>query len=163
MQFSHEFNQVGSGQILNEENESCLLILDRKVRNYPQLNARGERLTIRFVNPDMANVEGWLYRCVEEFLSTIKNDLNIHPADRVGINFANKRDADLNFAFSFRRFDQYIPSVIITGVENVVQSNAQFLIDDNLEIRVDHVKIPVGYGRFGYRYNHCKNICNKYK
>lgn len=53
----------------------------------------------------------------------------------------------MNFAFSFRRFDQYSPYLILVGLEKVLQSNTRFLIDDNLVIKVDHVKIPIGYGR----------------
>ena len=52
-----------------------------------------------------------------------------------------------NFAFNFKRFDQYNADLILSGLELVLQSNARFLIDDTLVIKVDHVNIPVGYGR----------------
>lgn len=115
-------------------NGNCLLIVGREIRRYEQLNANGERLLIRFVNPDM-------------LLIVVEEDLNIQPADRVGINFANSEDAQLNFAFTFRRFDQYSATVILDGLEKVLQSNARFLEEDCLIVEVDHAKVPVGYGR----------------
>lgn len=72
-------NQIGYGA-------SSLLIVEREVRQYDRLNATGERLLLRFINPDMENMEGWLTRCISELLSTIERDMEIHPADRVGIN-----------------------------------------------------------------------------
>lgn len=120
-------NQIGFGSGSNEIKSNCVLIPDRDVRRYERLNASGERLQLRFVNPDMDDIEGWMRRCIEELLTTIKQDLNVHPADRIGINFANSEDAKLNFAFSFRRFDQYTPHLILTGLESVLESNTRFL------------------------------------
>lgn len=39
-----------------------------------------------------------------------------------------------------------IKAVILEGLEKVVQSNTRFFIDDNLVVKVDHVRIPIGYG-----------------
>lgn len=86
-------------------------------------------------------------RCITELLFTIASELNVKSADRVGINFANVSDDKLNFAFSFRRFDQYSADLILSGLENVLQSNPNFLLDDCLVIKVDHFPVPVGYGR----------------
>lgn len=86
-------------------------------------------------------------QCITELLSTIGTDLNISPADRVGINFANVNNEKMNFAFSFRRFDQYNPGLVLNGLENVLQSNTRFFLDDCLVVKVDHVVMPVGYGR----------------
>lgn len=128
-------------------NGNCLLIVGREIRRYERLNANGERLLIRFVNPDMRDIEVWMRRCIEGLLIVVEEDLNIQPADRVGINFANSEDAQLNFAFTFRRFDQYSATVILDGLEKVLQSNARFLEEDCLIVEVDHAKVPVGYGR----------------
>lgn len=56
-------------------------------------------------------------------------------------------DTERCFSFSFRRFDQYNADVILSGLELVLQSNSRFLIDDTLVVKVDHVQVPVGYGR----------------
>lgn len=140
LQTSTNINQIGYGS-------SCVDILNRSCRRYPRLNASGERLVLRFTNPYLNNLEAWMQRCITELLSTIGNDLDIKPADRVGINFANINNDKLNFAFSFRRFDQYNANLILNGLENVLQSNTRFLLDDCLVIKVDHVVVPVGYGR----------------
>lgn len=121
--------------------------MSRTVKRYPQLDASGERLAIRFVNPDLTNLESWMRKCINNLLSTIATDLNVRPADRVGINFANVSDDKLNFAFSFRRFDQYNAELVLNGLEIVIQSNSKFFIDDCLVVRVDHVTVPVGFGR----------------
>lgn len=134
-------NQIGFGS------SSCLNIVNRAIRRYPKLNVTGERVALRFINPDMKNLEGWMKRCIIDLLSTIGSDLNIKPSDRVGINFANENDEKINFAFSSRRFDQYTPRLILKGLENVLQSNTQFLLEDCLMIKVDHYSPPSGYGR----------------
>lgn len=123
------------------------------------MNATGERMKVRFINPDMANLEAWMRRCVTELLATIENDLNIRPANRVGIDFSNMYDSERHFAFSFRRFDQYNADVILSGLELVLQSNARFLTDDTLVIKVDHVVVPVGYG---YRRSHVGKTTAEY-
>lgn len=133
-------NQIGFGF-------SCVEIQSKSVRKYEKLGASGERLALRFVNPDMNNLDQWMERCITELLSTIAKDLNVKPADRVGINFANSNNDKLNFAFSFRRYDQYNSQIILNGLENVIQSNSRFFLDDTLVVRIDHVTIPVGYGR----------------
>lgn len=138
-------NQVGYG--MTDNIPECVEVVRRTIRTRRVLNTTGERLVLRFINPNMNNLEEWMKRAVSELLSTIGYDLNVKPADRIGINFANVSDETLNFAFSFRRFDQYSPNVILSGLENVLQSNSKFLLDDCLVIKVDHLPIPVGYGR----------------
>lgn len=126
---------------------NCIDIVSRAVRTYPKLNASGERMVIRFINPELDRLEAWVRQCINKLLSTIAADLNIRPADRVGLNFANVNNESINFAFSFRRFDQYSADLILNGLENVVQSNSRFFLDDCLVIRVDHVRVPIGFGR----------------
>lgn len=133
-------NQVGFGA-------SCVDIVSKSIRAYPKLNASGERMVIRFTNPDLNNLEAWVRQCIHELLSTIARDLQVRPADRIGINFANVNNDKLNFAFSFRRFDQYNADLVLNGLETVIQSNSRFFLDDCLVVRVDHVVVPVGFGR----------------
>lgn len=77
----------------------------------------------------------------------IKEDLNILPQDRVGFNFENTENIKLSFGISFRRYDQYSPELILAALERVLQSNERFFVDENLVINIDHVKVPIGYGR----------------
>lgn len=127
-------NQIGFGS-------SCLQILSRAVRSYPKLNASGERLAIRFVNPNLNNLEAWMRECINELLSTVAADLNVKPADRVGINFANVNNDKLNFAFSFRRFDQYNAELVLNVLEIVIQRYSLFFLDDCLVVKIDHVVV----------------------
>lgn len=91
-------------------------------------------------------------KCIDELLNNLKNDLKIEPHDRVGLVFTNTNNIKINFSIniSFRPFNQYAPEVVLQELENIIQSNSKFFIDDNLIINVDHVKVPVGYGRRTY-------------
>lgn len=40
----------------------CFEIVDRCVRRYPKLNAAGERMAIRTINPELHNLEAWMKR-----------------------------------------------------------------------------------------------------
>lgn len=113
-----------------------LKIIDRNYRSYPRLNADGERLIVKFQNPDVDDLQGWMNRCIADLLGVIKSDLNITSQDRIGINFANPDNEKINFAFSFRRFDQYNPEMILSGLENVIQSNSKFFLEDNLSVNM---------------------------
>lgn len=127
-----------------------LKTIDRNYQSYPRLNADEERLIVKFQNPDVDDLEGWMNRCITDLFGVIKSDLNITSQDRIGINFANPDNEKINFVFSFRRFDQYNPEMILSGLENVIQSNSKLFLENNLSVNVDHVKIPLGFGRRCY-------------
>lgn len=132
-------NQIGFGNFIQ--------VIDKNIRNYKELHAGGIRLEVKFKNPPSTNAESWLKKCIGELLSIAAFELKIAPQDRVGIVFTNTNCVKAHFSISFRRFDQYSPDVILNELEAVIQSNTEFFVDDNLLVNIDHVKIPVGFGR----------------
>lgn len=138
-ELSHDINQVGFGRIVQ--------VVDKNVRHYRELGVSGLRLEVKFQNPSPSNVEEWLEKCISELLSIASSELEIEPQDRVGLVFTNTNNVRAHFSISFRRFDQYSPEVILAALEKVIQSNTAFFVDDNLVVNIDHVKIPVGFGR----------------
>lgn len=111
------------------------------------MNASGIRFELRFENPPVLNVEPWLKNCFAELLSMAAFELKIDPQDRVGFVFTNMSHARAHFSISFRRFDQYNSDVILNALEKIMQSNMRFFADDDLVVNIDHVRIPVGFGR----------------
>lgn len=132
-------NQIGYGKLVE--------VIDMRVRNYRTLNASGMRIEMKFRNPILDDVEKWLRQCINELLNIVAIELEISPRDRVGFVFTNTNNVKVNFSISFRRFDQYNADVILNELEKIIQSNSKFFIDDNLIVNVDHVKIPIGFGR----------------
>jgi hypothetical protein len=48
---------------------------------------------------------------------------------------------------SLRRRDQLKPDVVWSVVGKIIQSNARFVLNDRLEVHLDHVRMPAGNGR----------------
>ena len=147
-------NQYGGGIVsevdevdINQRGGSFINIISRNKRNYKRLNASGLRLEIKFNPPTMHDIAAWVKLCVADLLKIMEDELEIQPQDRVGIIFSNTNNARVDFSISFRPFSQYSTDTIFTELERVVQSNTLFFTDDNLIIHVDHVKMPIGYGR----------------
>lgn len=86
-------------------------------------------------------------KCFDDLLKLISQELCVQPQDKVGFSFVNVEHEKLNFNISFRRFDQYSSELILSLLDNVLQSNINFLLDDSLVINADHIRIPVGCGR----------------
>lgn len=116
-------------------------------RSFKKLNANGMRAEFKFVNPDVNNLENWMKMCFTQLLSIAQHRLDIEPQDRVGIAFQNIECDKTSFNISFRRFDQYSAEVVLSALAIVLQSNINFLVDDNLVINVDHVRVPTGGSR----------------
>lgn len=133
-------DQYGGGQDLVD-------IISRNKRVYKTLNAAGLRLEVKFRPPRMGDITQWIKLCINELLQIIEESLQIQPQDRVGIVFTNTNNARVDFSLSFRPFCQYSTDSILFEIENVIQSNSLFFTDDNLIINIDHVRVPVGYGR----------------
>lgn len=138
-------NQIGFGN----EQDSHLNIISIYQREYPRLGASGLRLYMKFRQPPPGtrDLELWLTECVTELLECIRSALNIQVHDRVGMSFNNNSCVKSSFHISFRRFDQYSADFIFSQLNSVLQSNERFLISDNLNINVDHIQMPIGYGR----------------
>lgn len=162
------FQQSGSGNVNAirnnfEEGEflPIIRVLGEEQREIRSLGVERLKLKIRFLNPperddDLSEynrvLSGWLDRAFTALLQTAGSRLDIRPSDKVGIKFI-RGDYD-TFSLSFRRFDQYSTSVIISSISRILQSNAEFLYDDNLIVEVTHIRSEVGYGKT-YRLEGC--------
>ncbi|KAF5281926.1 hypothetical protein FQR65_LT14452 [Abscondita terminalis] len=72
---------------------------------------------------------------------------NAEPTDYVGFVLHNANFPDKPVGISFRRVDQFDTKVLLTMLEKIMQSNAQFFINDGLTLQVDRIRLPVGRGR----------------
>lgn len=128
-------------------NNDCVTIISKTIKSYKNLNADGIKLELK-MNAPTTNTDniGWIDKCINTLLNIIKLELEIKDGDRVGFQFANTSH-ETDFSISFRRFDQYTPDLILSSLSSVLQSNANFLFDESLVIKVDHVRMPYGCGR----------------
>lgn len=145
----------------SDEDEEELLPIIRIIgevrRQFQRLGVERLTLKLQFLNPPQNRIEnnnineynrilsGWLHRAFTALLSTANTRLNIRPSDKVAIKFV--RSENDSFSLSFRRFDQYSPSLIISSISRLLQSNAEFLFDENLVVEVAHIQSDVGYGQ----------------
>jgi hypothetical protein len=122
-------------QILNE------------TRKYYSRFQTHERLFVLQIRPSQENVEPITYfrECMEEILEI--SLLNVEDNDMVGIQISNSINSlDKPIGISFRRKDQITVDVILSLVEKVCQSNANFKSTDILKVKVYCVKVPEGRG-----------------
>lgn len=148
----NESMQYGNGYDDTNQHESngntrLVNVISKNKRVYKILNASGLRLEVKFGQPTMNDVTEWLMLCIAELLSIMETELSIEPQDKVGIVFNNTNNTRADFFISFRPFSQYSNESILFELDKILQSNTLFFTDDNLIINIDHVKIPVGYGR----------------
>lgn len=87
----------------------------------------------------------WLDRAFTALLQTASSRINIRPSDKVGLKFM--RSNTDSFSISFRRFDQYSPELITSSISRILQSNAEFLFDENLLIELSQIRNDVGFGK----------------
>lgn len=146
MEFTfQEINEVQYGYGLGPN--EFVRIVSLTERHFKKLETKGMRAIVQFKNPNLKNMEEWMTACFNQLLLMISDILKISPQDRVGFSFENAENDKINFYISFRRFDQYTADVIMSALNNVLQSNVNFLIDDKISINVDHVHIPTGGSR----------------
>ena len=68
--------------------------------------------------------------------------------DLLGVRIRNTENLqDKVLGFSFRRRDRMKLDLIWAVLSKVIQSNARFGLTNRLEDHLDHVRIPVGYGK----------------
>ncbi|KAK4883382.1 hypothetical protein RN001_006701 [Aquatica leii] len=65
----------------------------------------------------------------------------------VGITLTNPNYPEKLVSISFRRMDQFKSSIVLTVLEKIMQSNAQFFAHDVLTMQMDKVRLPLGCGR----------------
>lgn len=137
---SSTINQIGFGANL-------ITIISTNRRDYPNLQACGIRMEMKFKKPEFFNIESWMHTAIRDMIEVVRVELDIQPGDRVGFSFNNDDNNYIEFGLSFRRFDQYNSSLILSALESVLQSNSKFLIDDKLVVKIDLVRMPVGGAR----------------
>lgn len=161
------FQQFGSGISHNhnfDEGEflPIIHILGEEQREMRNLGIERLKLKIKLLNPPQREdnniteynrvLSGWLDRAFTALLQTIESRLNVRPSDKVGIKFI-RGDYD-SFSLSFRRFDQYSSNVIIAAISRILQSNSEFLYDENLVVEATHIRSDIGCGKT-YRLEGC--------
>lgn len=130
----------------DHNNMEFIQILSSTHREYRNLGVSGMRTTVKFKQPP-DNDDDWSNNCINELINSSKSELSLEGHDKVGFSFNNTENEKISFNISFRRFDQYSSELILSALNNVLQSNTNFLHDDNLIINIDAIKMPIGYGR----------------
>lgn len=130
-------------------------ILNERTRHFRNLGVDRISLQFQFLNPpERENMDvrifnrvlrNWLYRAFYTMLEMSASRLSIRPTDKVGISFSRRNNDSFNF--SFKQFNQYSPEHIIQHLSKLIQSNTEFLFDENLHIEVTKIRSDVGLGR----------------
>lgn len=90
----------------------------------------------------------WIQSAFTNLLDTFKQKIiNFKCSDRIAISFENSDYSGEPLYISFRRADQLTADVILNRIEAVLQSNANFIYDQNLIISLNHIPMPIGNGR----------------
>lgn len=94
----------------------------------------------------------WLHKCIKHLINAgldkirFKNGIVIQPNDRVSIILENVNHVS-PIHISFRQYNQLSAEIVLNRINTVLQSNQNFFFDDGLKIKIDHIVVPVGYGR----------------
>jgi hypothetical protein len=122
-------------------------ILSETRKHFTRFQTHGRHIVLK-ISPcphDKDPVE-YFKESMEEILEL--SLLNVEDNDMVRIQISNSvNSVDKAIGISFRRKDQISIDVILSIFEKVCQSNANFNSTDILKVKVDCVKLPVGYGR----------------
>lgn len=151
-----------------EEDEENFLptvrVIDEVRSSVENLEIERVKLKLAFIDPPQQGnmsfeeyntlLTDWLDRSFITVLRIAESRLSIAPLDRVGFKFKNG-DQD-NFSISFRPFNQYSSNVILSSIARVLQSNAEFLYNENLVVEITQIRMPSGNGRV-YNLNGCSN------
>ncbi|KAK4880381.1 hypothetical protein RN001_008527 [Aquatica leii] len=136
---------VGQGLPANEEFKH-LKIIGEKSKVIKKFNTLAKTIDFKFKSADsLSNPIVWLRNAFNELLEHLLIDAL--PTDRVGLVLRNASFPEKPVGISFRRVNQLSSSVIMTTLEKILQSNAQFFASDLLTLHMDRVTLPVGYGR----------------
>lgn len=120
-----------------------LKIVKENTQYFEKFRLTGTNIEIAFED-DIAALH-WLDSGIHELIEYIKGDKN--NDDYVGLTFTDKDKPENPLYVSFRRVDQLCSQVILSCLEKVAQSNGNFLSANKLQITVQHVASPRGFGR----------------
>ena len=121
-------------------------VLDETVKSLEKFNATGRSLLIKFNSPgEHQNPNEYLKECITKLTNYLVEE--IPGRDFVGLKICNTENLSHKVVgVSFRRCDQLKSDVVWGILGKIVQSNARFGLTDQLKVRLDHVKMPVGNG-----------------
>jgi DNA polymerase type B, organellar and viral len=91
------------------------------------------------------NILGWVDNCLTELVNHIRWEMN--PHDRVGLQFTSLSFPEKPFYVSMRLVDQLNKDVILGKLNDILQSNQNFFLNDWLNIFITHVEMPNPTGR----------------
>jgi hypothetical protein len=121
-------------------------ILDETSKSFPKFNATGRSLLIKFNSPSgEQDPTTYLRECINGLTNYLVDE--VPNRDLVGLTIRNTENAeDKVTGISLRRRDQLKPDVVWQVLGKAIQSNARFRLTDRFEVRLDHVRMPVGNG-----------------
>jgi hypothetical protein len=136
-----------NNQVSDTAVEIPFKILDETVKSFPKFSATGRSLLIKFNSlGENQNRNIYLKVCITKLTNYLVDE--IPGRDFVGIKVRNTENLrDKVVGISFRRRAQLKPDVVWGVLGKVVQSNARFGLTDQLEVHLDHVRMPAGNGR----------------
>ncbi|KYB24697.1 Histone H4-like protein [Tribolium castaneum] len=109
------------------------------------LNSKCVTFTLKELTEEyFSNPLQWLKKAIDELLNYLGNDFQ--PEDIIGITMNNESFPQKPLGISFRKFSEISSDVILNVIGAVLQSNSTFFSNDQLEIRVDRVRLPTGRG-----------------
>jgi hypothetical protein len=122
-------------------------ILNETRKYYARFQTHGRHIVLK-IHPSSEdeNPIAYFRECMEEILKI--SLLNVEANDMVGMLKKNTvNSVDKPIGISFRRRDQISVDVIMSVVERVCHSNANFKSTDILKVKLDCVKVLQGHGR----------------
>src|SRR5215469_18125335 len=129
-----------SGQLL-------FSILDETSKSFPKFNASGRSMLITFASPgEEQEPVTYLKGCITALSNYLVD--KVPDRDLAGLRIRNTENVeDKVVGISLRRRGQLNPDVVWSVLGKVIQSNARFALCDQLEVHLDHVRMPAGNGK----------------
>jgi hypothetical protein len=123
-------------------------ILDETLKSFPEFKATGRSMLIKFKTPgEEQELTANLKKCITALTNYLVNE--VPDRHLVGLRIHNTENVqDKVVGISLRRRDQLKPDVVWDVLGKVIQSNARFGLSDRLEVHLDHVRMPVGNGKW---------------
>jgi hypothetical protein len=104
----------------------------------------GRKLKIKFNDPTDSNIGKWIDDSLEELVNNIKSGMR--RTDVVGPEFKSLGSPEKPFYISMRLVGQIDKNLILEKLNNIIQSNQTFFLNELLEIFITHIEMPVGFG-----------------
>ena len=122
-------------------------ILDETSKSFPKFKATGRSILIKFNSPgEEQEPITYLKECITALTDYLVGE--VAGRDLVGLRIRNTENVeDKVVGISLRRRDQLKPDVVWDVLGKVIQSNARFALCDQLEVHLDHVRMPAGNGK----------------